>query len=617
LQNWSDGTENVGLQHRLEKKKLEEVIFPFAQQPAPPARLSFQIVPKLGGFQFQLLIRMLFSCLIDADRLDTERFCSPDKAQQRGKDMPMTELHSIFWKKFDALRKKFKEKAPASKVNQIRETVLADCLAASQRRPGLFTLTVPTGGGKTLASLAFALEHAKTHKHIRRIIYVIPFTSIIEQNAKVFRDMLGNAAVLEHHSNFIPEESDWKNKLAVENWDAPVVVTTNVQFFDSFFSNKTSKCRKLHNVANSVLIFDEVQAIPVEKLQPCLEVLRELTTNYGVTAVLCTATQPAVGKSDNFKNGLDLDQAEIIKDVPQLFNQLRRTRMTWLGKQTEEEIAAQLRQEHQVLCVVSTRNQALALFEQIKDSGNAFHLSALMYPLHRRKILETIRERLRLGQACRVVSTQLIEAGVDVDFPVVCRSLAGMDSIAQAAGRCNREGKKEIGEVFVYEPENIPSASYFRKTCQNAKPLLDLFAEKYLEPECILAYFSDYFLVNAHQMDKDDILEKCQTGSKTCEFAFQDIASFRMIDSENQAIVIALDEEAVKLADQLQFTQHLGTILRKLQQYSVQIYPQQLSELRGWMEEPCKGIFVLKRNEMYSDETGLKCQSPEGQGYIV
>jgi CRISPR-associated endonuclease/helicase Cas3 len=619
LQNWSDGTSSGGLKHRLADKAIKEVLFSFEQQPMLPKQPPLQIDQKLFGFQLQFFIRMLFSCLIDADRLDTERFCSPDKAEKRINELPLQELHRVFSENFGSMRAKAKKKAAQSKVNEIREKVLADCLVAAQRQPGLFTLTVPTGGGKTLASLAFALEHAQRHKQIRRIIYVIPFTSIIEQNAKVFREMLGNEAVLEHHSNFTPDDADWKSKLAAENWDAPVVVTTNVQFFDSFFACKTSPCRKLHNVAGSIIIFDEVQAIPVERLQPCLEVLRELTRNYGVTAVLCTATQPAIGNSDEFKNGLDLEQAEIIRDVPQLFKELQRTRMTWLGKQTQEEIAAKLRQEEQVLCVVSTRDQALTLFEQIKEEKKdaTFHLSALMYPLHRSRVLQEIRERLRLGQSCRVVSTQLIEAGVDVDFPVVYRSLAGMDSIAQAAGRCNREGLLAIGEVFVYEPEEIPSASYFRQTADSAKRLFDRFADKFLEPECIQEYFADYFWKNQNKMDKDDTLGTCQAGAQKGEFAFEDIAAFKMIDNANMAIVIALEDEALQLVSQLEYAEHPRNILRKLQNYTVQVYPNQFNELKCWLEEAYKGVFVLKNSEMYSKETGLKCKSPEGQGYVV
>jgi CRISPR-associated endonuclease/helicase Cas3 len=613
LQNWADGSQNSGLRFRLEDKTLKKVLFPFEEKTEIPPLPPLHIDRNLSGFQIQFLIRMLFSCLIDADRLDTEGFTDPEKAIVRENDTPLQELHSTFWNNFTALRTKAKK----TKVNEIREQVLADCLAAAQRKPGLFTLTVPTGGGKTLASLAFALEHAKNYSQFRRIIYVIPFTSIIEQNAKVFREMLGDETVLEHHSNFTPDENDWKNRLAAENWDAPVIVTTNVQFFNSFFACKTSPCRKLHNIANSVIIFDEVQAIPVERLQPCLEVLRELTRNYGVSAVLCTATQPAIGKSDEFKSGLELEQAEIIHDVPKLFKALQRTCMTWLGPQTQEEIAVRLRQEKQVLCVVSTRDQALTLFEQLKDDGDVFHLSALMYPLHRIRILDEIRNRLHSGSPCRVVSTQLIEAGVDVDFPVVYRSLAGMDSIAQAAGRCNREGRQGIGNVFVYEPEKIPAVSYFRHTCQCSKPLLDRFAEKYLEPECIQAYFADYFWLNQQNMDKDRVLELCQTGARKAEFAFEDISAFKMIDNANQYLVIALEEDAVKLADQLKYSENKRSILRKLQRYSVQVYPNQFSELRCWLEEPYPGIFVLKNKEMYSEDTGLKCQSPEGQGFIL
>ena len=257
---------------------------------------------------------MLFSCLVDADYLDTEDFL---KKKERVGALAIQKLKSFIEDSginFKVLRDKADQ---TTKVNQQRERVLEDCLQAAELDPGLFSLTVPTGGGKTLASLAFALNHAKKEGK-RRIIYVIPFTSIIEQNAKVFRDMLGDDAVLEHHCNFLPDDSDWKTRLASENWDAPVVVTTNVQFFNSFYSNKPSKCRKLHNVANSIIIFDEVQAIPVEKLQPCLEVIRELSLNYGVTSILCTATQPAIEFSEQFESGLK-DIREIIQDVPTLF----------------------------------------------------------------------------------------------------------------------------------------------------------------------------------------------------------------------------------------------------------------------------------------------------------
>ncbi|MCI5167730.1 MAG: hypothetical protein D3903_16990 [Candidatus Electrothrix sp. GM3_4] len=390
-------------------------------------------------------------------------------------------------------------------------------------------------------------------------------------------------------------------------------------YFNSFFTS----CNPLNvsNIAGSVVIFDEAQAIPVEKLQPCIEVLRELTKNYGVSAVLCTATQPAISKSEHFKSGLDLDQAEIIQDVPSLFNQLQRTRQTWLGPSTQKDIADRLRQEEQGLCIVSTRNHALTLFEEIQDLKGSFHLSALMYPQHRSEIFKEIRTRLdpKNPKPCRVVSTQLIEAGVDVDFPVVFRSLAGMDSIAQAAGRCNREGRRETGEVFIYKPEKKPPAGYFRQTSQCAERLFTRFAGRLIEPECIEAYFHEYFWLNQDRMDKDKILEECQAGQQNGEFSFAEIAKFRMIENANQAIVIALDSIAMELVDQLKYVEFPGPVLRRLQRYSVQVYPHQFNELEGWLERPCPGldVYVLQNEELYSKKTGLKCQPPEGQGFIL
>lgn len=431
--------------------------------------------------------------------------------------------------------------------------------------------------------------------------------------------MLGDDAVLEHHSNFTPDDTDWQTRLATENWDASVVVTTNVQFFDSFFANKTSKCRKLHNIAGSVIIFDEVQAIPVEKMQPCLEVLRELTSHYGVSAVLCTATQPAVMKSELFPGGLKgIEEREIIRNVPELFKDLRRTRQTWLGTRSQKEVVQQLCREEQVLCVVSTRDQALTLFEEVQTRGGAFHLSALMYPAHRSRILQEIRNCLNSAspRPCRLVSTQLIEAGVDVDFPVVLRSLAGMDSIAQAAGRCNREGLRKIGEVFIFKPERMPAVTYFRQTAQCAERLFERFAGRLIEPECILSYFHEYFWLNEAWMDEDAILEKCRAG-QTADIPFADLAKFRMIDNANQTIVIAIEEDALELVRQLEYVEFPGPILRRLQQYSVQVYPNQFAELRGWLENPYPGIFVLQNSELYSEQTGLQCVPPTGQGFIL
>jgi len=568
------------------------------------------------GFQLQFFVRMLYSCLVDGDFLDTENWLNKEKANWRTKYPLIGELHGRFWHNFDNLRAIAKENEEENRrhVNYQRELVLADCLHAAEHETGLFSLTVPTGGGKTLATLAFALNHAfKSSK--RRIIYVVPFTSIIEQNAKVFRDMLGDGAVLEHHCNFIPDETDWKTRLAIENWDAPVIVTTNVQFFNSFYANKSSKCRKLHNITNSIIIFDEVQAIPVEKLQPCLEVIRELSLNYGVSSVLCTATQPAIKYSERFTSGLK-NVREIIRDVPKLFQQLKRTEEFYIGDLNEEEVAVKLLENDQVLCIVNSRNQALDVFAAMPDCSENIHLSALMTPRHRTKKLKEIRGRLDSGKPCRVVSTQLIEAGVDVDFPCVYRALAGIDSIAQAAGRCNRNGRSKMPlRVNIFNFPDGVGCSYFRHAAQSAEKLFDTFAGRLTDPQCVEKYFADYYWKNGLRMDADGIVTSCQA-AQTGDIQFKDLAKFKMIESATVPIIVALEEEATKLVNALTFAEHKGGILRKLQQYTVQVYPYQFYELQSWCESPMDGVWVLDTAELYSEKTGLQCNPPEGTAFF-
>lgn len=608
LPNWSD-QEGVGLKSKI-SPSLTEIKIPL-RAPEIEKSLPFLISDKSKrfGFQLQFFVRMIFSCLVDADYLDTESFLNTEKCTWRSQYPAIEELHDRFWPKLNSLR----QGAESTQVNKQREIVLNNCLEAARRAPGLFSLTVPTGGGKTLSSLAFALKHAKQHNK-KRIIYVIPFTTIIEQNAAVFRNALGEGAVLEHHCNFIPEESDWKTRLATENWDAPVIVTTNVQFFDSFFSRKPSKCRKLHNVANSIIIFDEVQSIPVEKLRPCLEVLKELTLNYGVSAVLCTATQPAIGHSDEFPTGLK-DVTEIIQNIPAMFRALRRTKEEFVGEMDIADLSNELAKYAQVLCIVNTRQQALDIFNQLPENEGAVHLSALMCPIHRSQKLEAIRMRLEEGRPCRVISTQLIEAGVDVDFPVVFRAAAGMDSIAQAAGRCNREGKNDQGQVHIFKFKEEAPHHYFRQTAQCAELLFDKFPGELLEPDCIHEYFLNYYWLNTHRMDEDNIVETCNSGQQG-NIQFKDIAKFQMIKTATCPIIIALEDEAISLVKQLDFMEHSGPVLRRLQQYTVQVYPYQLVDLDGWLEQPKPGIFVLRSPELYSDQTGLICKPPEGEAFF-
>jgi CRISPR-associated endonuclease/helicase Cas3 len=607
LPNWS-GTEQAALKSRL---NYEIPRIPIAKgKPDFNETFPFDVSEPLRfGYQVQFFIRMIFSCLVDADYLDTEKALDKTRSKFRSGYIPLIDLYSKFWKVFSQMRMS----ASKSHVNAQREIVLDDCLKASTLKPGLFSLTVPTGGGKTLSSLAFALEHAKFFKK-SKIIYVIPFTSIIEQNASVFREILGEDAVLEHHCNFIPDDSDWKTRLASENWDAPIIVTTNVQFFNSFYANKPSRCRKLHNVANSIVIFDEVQTIPVEKLRPCLEVLKELTLNYGVSAILCTATQPAISHSEHFPAGLS-DITEIINDVPGLFRKLKRTTETFIGEIDETELAGRLSTYNQFLCIVNTRQQALDLIHMLPDDESSFHLSALMYPLHRTRVLNKIRFRLKENLPCRVVSTQLIEAGVDVDFPVVFRMIAGMDSIAQAAGRCNREGKNDKGHVFIFKLKNCIPHGFFRQTAQTTEQLFEKFVGQFLEPNCIHEYFLNYYWINEDRMDSEGIVALCNTGYKG-NIQFKDIALFQMIKTATIPIIVALEDEAVDLVNQLDFIEHGAFVLRKLQQYSVQIYNYQMDELNGWLETPKPGVFVLRSPERYSEKSGLICKPPEGEAFF-
>jgi CRISPR-associated endonuclease/helicase Cas3 len=348
---------------------------------------------------------------------------------------------------------------------------------------------------------------------------------------------------------------------------------------------------------------------------PCLEVIRELSLNFKVTSLLCTATQPAIHFSEAFQSGLK-GVREIVHDVPALFNALKRTEETFIGTLSESELAGKLAEHEQVLCIVNTRQQALDVFNALPESEEKIHLSALMYPTHRSRKLRDIRYRLENGLPCRVVSTQLIEAGVDVDFSCVFRSICGIDSIAQAAGRCNRNGRSEKpSPVFIFSfPEELEN-SFFRKAAQSAQKLFKRFDGDLTAPECVREYFMDYFWKNQHRMDEDGTLDLCRKAHNG-DIQFKDIASFQMIKTATRPVVIAIEKEVVDLIRQLEFAEYPGTILRKLQQFSVQIYPYQLDEICSWLENPYTGVWVLRSSELYSEETGLKCRPPEGCAFF-
>ena len=516
-------------------------------------------------------------------------------------------------------------RAAESAVNRHRADILAACRAAAERPPGLFSLTVPTGGGKTLSSLAFALKHARLHG-LRRVIYVIPFTSIIEQNAAVFRQALaslGPDVVVENHSNLDPDDatrSTTRSRLAAENWDARLIVTTNVQFFESLHANKTSRSRKLHHIARSVVILDEAQTLPVELLQPCLRSLEELTSHYGVSVVLCTATQPALERREDFKIGI-VPPSEIIPDPGALHRDLRRVRAENLGQQGDDALVARLQEHERVLCIVNTRRHAKEIFERLGQDEAHFHLSALMCPEHRTAVFEQIKTRLKESLPTRVVATQLIEAGVDIDFPVVFRSLAGLDSIAQAAGRCDREGLltavagEAAGRLYIFTSERLAPAGFLRQAAQSAAEVLALRPADPLDLAAVEAYFRTHFWKHQNATDAHRILECWPQEMKRPDdlflFHFKRCAEkFRVIDEQSGPVIVPYGKKGRALCDEVQETfdpARLRYLSRRLQRYTVNI-PRAIHDrflFAGIIHLVHDGFPILNSDVHYRDDLGL------------
>lgn len=514
------------------------------------------------GARAEFYIRMLFSALIDADFLDTE-------AHYTGKPRASFEFRPD-----ELLQRLLLEKATKSsegELNELRNRVFEQCLDAAELSPGFFSLTVPTGGGKTLSSMAFALRHAARCK-LRRVIVVIPYLSIIEQNAAQYRRILdpdNNGIVIEHHSAVVtPEDGEERERspleYAAENWDAPIIVTTSVQFIESLFANRTSRCRKLHNIARSVVIFDEVQTLPAHLLNPLLNVLRELQTNYGTSFVFSTATQPAFRSNLSLKEGFaEGEVTEITRETDETFRKLRRVRFR-LPQDSQptgwRRLAEEMAARPQGLCVVNTRRHAFELWVELRrilssDEGDTvFHLSSAMCAQHRFDLLgedrepeaDTIRERLRRDRACRVISTQLIEAGVDVDFPVVWRALGPLDSIVQAAGRCNREGRLRdaagdpaLGEVIVFKPEDssLPRGIYSVATGITASLLASVGAESLAVDHKLFAqYFSRLYQYVPTDYEKGG---ECSIQEDRENLRFREVArKARVIADDTKPVIV-------------------------------------------------------------------------------
>ncbi len=629
-------SEGASLQARLRKTLESWEGAPESIRGLPAPQLTGFLREALADrneapFRLSFFVRMLFSCLVDADFLATECFLAPEKsgARPRWPEDVLLQMERVLASHLDSFGE------PLTRVDVERQRVLDACRRGAVGSAGFFSLTVPTGGGKTLSSLAFAVRHAVLHagsgQRFDRVIYVAPFTTIIEQNARVFRDVFAPLArtgvgdvVLEHHSNFEASDEDVVSRLATENWDAPLVVTTAVQFYESLFGNRTSQCRKLHRIARSVVILDEAQAIPVDCLAPCLRALRELVDNYGVTVLLCTATQPALHRRPDFDIGLK-GVRELIPDPPSLYQSLRRVTVSQLGQVTDANLAERLLAEQQVLCVVNTRGHARSLFELIGDHDGHFHLSALMCPAHRSAVLCRIRERLRSGGPCRVVSTQLIEAGVDIDFPCVLRSLAGIDAIAQAAGRCNREGRlEELGRVFIFASEHRSSERFVAETAGCARQVLSLHEDP-LTLEAVESYFRLYYWDQKQRWDARGVLGELHLANDRelpFLFNFSTIADrFRMIEDSGRPVVVPWGPEGRTLCEQLTGPGGVADwkTLRVLQRFTVQIPSRTWEEHRNRSFTIVQDRFaVLVANpDLYSESLGLSLGGNSNGAYFA
>ncbi len=610
-----DVTQRCTLRYKLdpEKYSIPTVAMPDAVLPT----LKSPLKKRIGEANFQLAFftRMLFSCLIDADRTRTEEFCDPELANERsslGTGHSRPSLPALK-EQLDASLREKQMKAEPTEVNRQRAIVFEHCRAAALLTPGFFSLNVPTGGGKTLSSLAFALEHAVKHE-LRRIVVAIPFTSIIEQTADVYRAALGPlaaAGLVEHHTNLEPKHDTRSNQFGAENWDAPLIVTTNVQLFESLFAYRTTPCRKLHNLARSVIVLDEAQTIPVELLKPVLAALRELVLNYGCSIVLCTATQPALERRTEFEIGIENVRPIIPNAVP-LFHALKRVEVRLLGKLPDDELALRLTKEKAALCIMNTRKHASRLYDRLAEmsgSGDCFHLSTWMCGAHRRTALKKIQERLKANLPCRVVSTQLVEAGVDLDFPVVFRAEAGFDSIAQAAGRCNREGLLELGLTYIFETEETPPPGLLRAAAQAGKELFPSYPDP-LAPKAIEAYFRLLYWSQKNNWDKHGVMEKTNFDSNRGRalLQFREVAKeFRMIRDDQLPILIPYGQEAAVLWQRLMAGNVSFVPQRELQPYLVSIRKDAMRQLNdhGFVKEHESGVWLLLNRSIYSSNKGL------------
>lgn len=633
-------------EHLFSIPELQQILsFPFPKtKPFGKNDLSKDKPQELFDY-FHLWIRMLYSCLVDADFLDTESFMTPEKTLIREKQYDSLENLK---KKFDEFMFEKTSKSKTSKINTIRTSILKSCKEKGKLSHGFYSLNVPTGGGKTLSSMAFALEHAIANNK-KRIIMTIPYTSIIEQTAKVYKYgtdddkeievfkesgkcLFGEENVLEHHCNFNFDRKDEskileKQKLATENWDAPIIVTTNVQLFESLFNAHSSSCRKLHNLVDSVIILDEVQMLPPEYLKSILSILKGLVKCFGVSVVLCTATQPAlegtIGSDTASFEGIQKNEIiPIIENPTELAEQLKRVEInTEYSKEKFSDwqgLADKLCEFEQVLCIVQTRKNCRDL-HSLMPKGT-IHLSALMCAEERSDVIAEIKEKLRLGLPIRVISTQLVECGVDIDFPVVFRSMAGMDSIAQSAGRCNREGKFEKGTVYLFESPCKTPLGLIRKGANVTRDLLEKYNyQLQLRPELYKEYFK-HFYKSINNFDEPEFEKTMLSGKNKVEFQFRTLSkNYHLINNDFQETIyirycsLRTGKNNASLIERLCSGDVDKKLFRQLSRYTVNLPLKEIQELEksGRIVQPLEGVFVqsIEDDKLYQAGLGLVADS--------
>lgn len=571
----------------LERPDFSELLNCLIQEKSP------EDVIELYAF----FTRYLFSCLTDADFIDTERFCDPEK--ERGFD-------ADFEAPSRRLSERFSGFVIETALQKARSRIQAQAYENAKDSPQIGILNMPTGSGKTLCSLKLALDKINFDETKKRIIYVIPYTGIIEQTAREFEPIFaGCGQILQHHSNYFFDEDGEdrttaeKLKRACENWDAPVVITTAVQFFESVCHYKSSALRKLHNMANSVIVFDEIHTLPVNCLQPCLRAVGYITRYLNSEAIFLSATMPDYSKLfEKYAPGCKI--AHLIKDKTD-FEFFKKAEYVNLGRVDFETIAAKTSESRSTLIVVNTRRSARELYGMV--SGNKYHLSTYMTPLDRRKTIESIKADIKAEKSVCVVSTSLIEAGIDLDFETVFREINGLDSILQAGGRCNREGRRESGTVFIFETEKSNPGGDMR--INTAKKLLELYAD-ITAPECIERYYNDIFYFNSDRIERNTIAKE---RISPAEIPFRDFAEkLKLINDETIGVVVPQNDECRELLTR--FENGDRGVLRNLQRYTVSLkcrgFDSEFSRAlkQGVIEEKA-GIYVVARADYYNSETGL------------